>query len=86
VTAGIPRAASLSVELIHAAALRAQEANDLPVAVARKFTSPSRFIGELSNALAAEERRRSVPWGPFQRWLAAISGVDTVTATAANEG
>ena len=77
---------TLSVELIRAAALRAHEANDLPVAIARKFTSPSRFIGELSNALAAEERRRSIPWDPFNRWLATISGVDTVTGTAADVG
>jgi ATP-dependent helicase Lhr and Lhr-like helicase len=75
---------TLSVELVRAAALRAQEANDLPVAITGKFTSPSRFIGELSNALAAEERRRSVPWGPFQRWLSMVSEVDTFTATAAN--
>lgn len=73
---------TLSTELIREAAFRTQEANDLPLAVARRFTSPSRFIGELSNALAAEERRRSIPWVPFNRWLAMISGVHTISSGA----
>jgi hypothetical protein len=75
---------TLSVEVVRAAALRAQEANDLPVSIAGKFTSPSRLIGELSNALAAEERRRSVPWVHSNAGLPWCPGVDMVTATAAS--
>jgi hypothetical protein len=70
---------TLSIELIREAAFRAEQANDLPLAVAGRFTSPSRFIGELSNTLAAEERRRSIPWAPFNRWLTVVSGVNSVT-------
>ena len=68
----------LSVEIVREWALRAERTNDLPVSVAEKFTSPSRFMGELTSHLASEEKRRSIPWRPFHRWLDRVGGIDIV--------
>jgi len=76
-------AVSLSIERIRDLAAQAELANDLPLSVARRFTSSSRFLGELSNHLAAEEARRSIPWPPFRRWLDRISRIDEATRPAA---
>jgi ATP-dependent helicase Lhr and Lhr-like helicase len=69
-------AVAISVEGVREWASQAERANDLPLNVAERFTSPSRFMGELSNQLAAEEKRRSIPWRPFYRWLDRVSGID----------
>ena len=55
-----------------------ERSGDLPLSVATKFTSPSRFLSELSSDLAAEEKRRSPPWTPFHRWLDQVVAVDVV--------
>ncbi|HJU19747.1 MAG TPA: DEAD/DEAH box helicase [Stellaceae bacterium] len=68
----------VSLETVRALARATESANDLPLSVAGKFTSPSRFIAELSNELAAREKRRSLPWVLFHRWLACIAGIDLI--------
>jgi len=54
-------AIDLSLEAIKDLARSMETANDLPLSVASRFVGPSRFLGELSDAVSAEERRRSVP-------------------------
>jgi ATP-dependent helicase Lhr and Lhr-like helicase len=71
-------AIGVSVESVRELASQAERSNDLPLSVAGKFTNPSRFMGELSNRLAAEEKRRSIPWRSFHRWLDRVGGVDMV--------
>jgi hypothetical protein len=51
---------------------------DLPVSVAGKFTNPSRYLTELSNGLAAKEKRQSIPWATFNRWLDCIEAINIV--------
>src|SRR5439155_22117099 len=53
-------AVTLSIQRIRDLAAQAEQDNDLPLSVAGRFTSPSRFLGELSNRLAAEARLRSI--------------------------
>ena len=77
VTGPLP-AVMVSVERVREWASQAEQANDLPLSVAEKFTSPSRFLGELSNHLAAEEKRHSIPWRPFHRWLDRVGGINMV--------
>lgn len=71
---------SLDVSLgrIREVAAAAEQSRDLPVDIAGKFTNPSRFLVELSNELAATEKRRSVPWAPFRRWLDRVTAIDVV--------
>jgi ATP-dependent helicase Lhr and Lhr-like helicase len=71
-------AVDVSVHTVRELALRTERDGDLPLSVAAKFTSPSRFFGELSNDLAADEKRRSPPWAPFHRWLDRVTGIDVV--------
>ena len=66
----------ISVGAMRQWATRAEEANDLPLSLAGKFTNPSRFIGKLSSRLTAEEKRRSIPWNAFHRWLKRVSEID----------
>ena len=68
----------ISIGAVRDWATRAEREMDLPLSVAGKFTNPSRFLGELSNELAAEEKRRSVPWSTFHRWLGQIRGVERI--------
>jgi hypothetical protein len=70
------RSVDLSLDAVRNLAREIEAADDLPLAVASKFTQRSRYFGELSNGLAAIERRRSVPWAPFYRWLDSIRGID----------
>lgn len=81
--AGPVTAVELSIDAIRDWARQRELANDLPLSVAVKFTAPSRFLGELSSGLAAEERRRSVPWAPFRRWLDRVTGIDVAGSTPA---
>lgn len=69
-------AIDLSIESIRDLAKGIETANDLPLSVASKFVGPSRFIGELSDALVAEEKRRAVPWALLHRWLDRVEGID----------
>jgi len=69
-------AIDLSIESIRALARGIETANDLPLSIASKFVGPSRFIGELSDALLAEEKRNAVPWVLLHRWLDRVNGVD----------
>lgn len=55
-----------------------EAAGDLPLSVASLFANPSRYLSELSNGLAAVEKRNAVPWAPFRRWLERIEGIDIV--------
>lgn len=68
----------LSLDSIRELARSAEAADDLPLSIAGKFTNPSRYLNELSNGLSAQEKRRSIPWAPFQRWLDRIDGIDIV--------
>jgi ATP-dependent Lhr-like helicase len=68
----------LSLDAVRELARATERAGDLPLSVARKFVSPSRFLRELSNQLAAEETRRAVPWAPLRRWFDRIEGIDVV--------
>ncbi len=58
-----------------------QTAGDLPLSVAGKFTNPSLFVSELSAAMAAQEKRASIPWASFRRWLEKIEAIDLDGAT-----
>jgi hypothetical protein len=69
-------AIDLAIESIWDLAKGIETANDLPLSVASKFVGPSRFIGELSDALVAEEKRRAVPWALLHRWLDRVEGID----------
>ncbi|MBM4125540.1 MAG: DEAD/DEAH box helicase [Nitrospira sp.] len=66
----------ISIEGIQQLADQAEQANDLPLSVAEKFANPTRFIGELSRQLSAVEKRRSIPWPSFRRWLTRVGGID----------
>lgn len=69
-------AIDLSLDNIRDLARRIETTNDLPLAIASKFVGPSRFLGELSHAVAADEKRRSVPWALLHRWLDRVEGID----------
>lgn len=69
-------AIDLSLEAIKDLARSMETANDLPLSVASKFVGPSRFLGELSDAVSAQERRQSIPWALLHRWLDRIEGID----------
>ena len=67
-----------SVEALRAWTHQAEEAGDLSLDFAGKFTNRSRFAGELSSVLAAEEKRRSIPWKTFHRWLDRVARIDVL--------
>lgn len=69
-------AVDLSLDSIRDLARRIETTNDLPLAIASKFVAPSRFLSELSDAAAADEKRRSVPWALLHRWLDRVDGID----------
>lgn len=69
-------AVDLSLETIRVLARSIEAANDLPLSVSSKFVGSSRFMGELSDAITAEEKRRAVPWKLLHRWLDRVDGVD----------
>ena len=69
-------ALDLSLETIRELAKTIEETNDLPLSVASKFIGPSRFFSEMSDALSAEERRRSVPWALLHRWLDRVDAIE----------
>lgn len=73
-------ALDLSLGAVRELARAGERAGDLPLSVAAKFTNPSRFFNELSRDLAVRERRRSLPWTSFHRWLERIEGIDTIGA------
>jgi ATP-dependent Lhr-like helicase len=73
----------LSLDDIRGLADAAKDAGDLPLSVAGKFTNPSLFIGELSAKMAAQEKRASIPWASFRRWLDKIEAIDVDGATPA---
>lgn len=68
----------ISVETIRDWAAQAERDKELPLGIAEKFTNSVRFLKELSNPLAAEEKRRSVPWSPFHRWLSSVRRIERV--------
>lgn len=70
----------ISLEWVRRVAAGAEAANDLPQRVTAKFVGASRYLSELSHDLAAQERRSSVPWVPFRRWLASVEALEGVTA------
>ena len=74
-------ALDLSLSDIRGLAEAAQAAGDLPLSVAGKFTNPSLFAGELSAEMAAQEKRASIPWDSFRRWLEKIEAIDLDGAT-----
>lgn len=67
---------SLSIPVVRAWAQQAQVTGDLPVEAVERFTNPSRFLNELSLQMTAREKRGSVPWVLFQRWLDGVTGID----------
>ena len=73
----------ISIEWVRQKVAAAEAAGDLPLSVARKFTNPSKFLGELSDDLAAVERRRSIPWAPFRRWLQTVEALDRIEEAGA---
>ena len=68
----------ISIQAIRDWAFQAQRDDSLPLEIAGKFTNSSRFLNQLSNGLAAEEKRNSVPWGSFNRWLELIHRIEKV--------
>lgn len=67
---------SLTLDAIRNAAAKAELAGSISIAVASKFTNSSRFLSELSEKMRAEEHRKSVPWGPFRRWLNEVKAIE----------
>jgi ATP-dependent Lhr-like helicase len=55
----------------------ARQRDDLPLSVAQKFMSGSRFINELSGEAQGLEKRSAVPWNGFLRWLETIEAIET---------
>ena len=74
-------ALDLSLDDIRGLADATQAAGDLPLSAAGKFTNPSLFAGELSAEMAAQEKRASIPWASFRRWLEKIEAIDVDGAT-----
>jgi ATP-dependent Lhr-like helicase len=70
-------AIDLSLEAIGKLAKNIEARSDLPISATSKFVGPSRFMTELSDALAAEERRRSVPWRLLHSWLEQVNAIDS---------
>lgn len=68
----------VSIALVRELARSAEEAGDLPLTAANKFANPSRYLNELSPRLAALEKRNSIPWKPFCRWLDRIQAIDQI--------
>lgn len=66
----------ISIGAVRDWATQMEQDNGLPLGVAGRFTNPSRFLNELSSGLAADEKRRSVPWGNFHRWLGHIGRIE----------
>lgn len=66
----------LSIDDIRRLADAAQASGDLPLSVAGKFTNSSLFFGELSAEMGAHEKRASIPWASFRRWLEKIEAID----------
>lgn len=68
----------------------ARAADDLPLAVAQKFTSGSRYVNELSPGEQAREKRRAIPWEGLLRWLTTVEAIEVATQrrsqTQANAG
>jgi hypothetical protein len=73
----------VSHDTVREIAFQTERESDLSLSVAAKFTSSSRFLNELSNDLAADEKRRSRPWAPFHRWLNRVTGIDIVESMPA---
>jgi ATP-dependent Lhr-like helicase len=65
-----------SLDAVREWANLAQLRNDLPAEVVERFANASRYLGQLSPRLALVEKRASVPWPPFLRWLGRIEGID----------
>lgn len=68
----------ISLDSVRELARSTEKAGDLPISIAGKFANPSRYLNELSSGLNALEKRRSIPWAPFQRWLDRIEGIDVI--------
>jgi hypothetical protein len=68
----------VSLDFIRELARSAEEAGDLPLSTATKFTSASRYLNELSPRLAALEKRSSIPWKPLCRWLDLIQAIERI--------
>jgi hypothetical protein len=66
------------------AAVKARAANDLPQRICGKFTGSSKYLTALSAVLASEERRRSIPWEPFVRWLTTDIQITAASGEDAN--
>jgi ATP-dependent Lhr-like helicase len=69
-------ALDVTLDLFRELARSAEEASDLPLSMAAKFTNPSRYLDELSPRLAAQERRNSIPWAQFRRWIDRIEAIE----------
>ena len=67
-----------SIDSVRDWARQREQDMDLPLSVAEKFANSSRFLDKLSRELASEEKRCSVPWSAFHRWLGQIQGVERV--------
>lgn len=68
----------ISLDAVRELAQSTEQDDDLPISTAGKFANPGRYLNELSNRLNAVEKRRSVPWAPFNRWLDRIQGIDVI--------
>jgi ATP-dependent Lhr-like helicase len=66
------------------ATVKARAANDLPQRICGKFTGSSKYLTALSAGLASEERRRSIPWEPFARWLTTDIQITAASGEDAN--
>jgi ATP-dependent Lhr-like helicase len=71
----------ISLTWVRNLAQRAKDKDDLPISVAQKFLSGSRFINELSGEAQGLEKRSAIPWDNFLRWLRTIEAIDGGTGS-----
>jgi hypothetical protein len=75
---GAVNAIDLTIGSIRELARQTEQAADLPLNIADKFVGSSRFFTDLSTTLAAEEKRRAIPWRSFYRWLDCVTAIDVI--------
>ena len=66
----------ISLDGLRAIARSTQAADNLPLDVAGRFVNPSQFMSELSPVMTAREKRASIPWPSFNRWLDMVEAID----------
>lgn len=67
-------------------ARQTQEQDSMPLSSAGVFAGGSRYSRLLSDEMQAVEKRQSVPWSLFFRWLEEVEGIDMIPDPAGHSG